>query len=127
LIQEALICKRGTAIRDVTYLDKNADTSSSSWVFSSLLPASDLTGHEYYTSSASKSYKALSGYTWSISYGDGSSASGIVGTDTVTVGGTTVTTQAIELANTISSEFQQDAADGLLGLAFSSINTGEYI
>ena len=41
------------------------------------------------------------------------------------VGGTTVATQAVELANTISSEFQQDAADGLLGLAFSSINTGK--
>jgi hypothetical protein len=97
---------------------------SPSWVFSSLLPSSDLTGHEYYTSSKSSTYKVLSGETWSISYGDGSSASGVVGTDTVTVGGTTVTTQAVELANKISSEFQQDAADGLLGLAFSSINTG---
>ncbi len=95
-------------------------------MFSSLLPSSDLTGHEYYTSSSSPTYKALSGYTWSISYGDGSSASGTVGTDAVTVGGTTVQTQAIELANSISSEFQQDAADGLLGLAFSSINTGDY-
>jgi hypothetical protein len=50
-----------------------------------------------------------------------------VGTDVVAVGGTTVTSQAVELANKISSEFQQDAADGLLGLAFSSINTGESI
>jgi hypothetical protein len=50
-----------------------------------------------------------------------------VGTDVVTVGGTTVTVQAVELANQISSQFQQDAGDGLLGLAFSSINTGEYI
>ena len=114
-------------MRNVMYPGGSTDINYSSWVFSSLLPSSDLTGHEYYTSSTSKTYKALSGYSWSISYGDGSSASGVVGTDTVTVGGTTVTTQAIELANQISSEFQQDAADGLLGLAFSSINTDEYI
>ena len=29
----------------------------------------------------------------------------------------------MELASTISSEFQRDQSDGLLGLAFSSINT----
>ena len=39
------------------------------------------------------------------------------------VGGTTVTSQAVEAAETISSEFAQDQSDGLLGLAFSSINT----
>jgi len=48
----------------------------------------------------------------------------VVGTDTVTIGGTTVTGQAIELANQVSSTFVSDAADGLVGLAFSSINTG---
>jgi hypothetical protein len=76
-----------------------SDTSSSSWVLSSLLPSSDVTGHEYYTSSSSSTYKALSGYTWSISFGDGSFAGGVVGTDSVTVGGTTVTTPVVELAN----------------------------
>ena len=65
----------------------------------------------------------MNGETWKISYGDGSSASGDVYTDTVDVGGTTVDAQAVELASTISSEFQQDQSDGLLGLAFSSINT----
>lgn len=40
------------------------------------------------------------------------------------VGGTTVTSQAVEAAETVSSEFESDAAsDGLLGLAFDSINT----
>ena len=65
----------------------------------------------------------LDGETWKISYGDGSSASGVVYTDTVDVGDTTVEKQAVELASTISSEFQRDQSDGLLGLAFSSINT----
>ena len=45
-------------------------------------------------------------------------------TDTVSVGTTSVPGQAVELATTVSSQFQQDtASDGLLGLAFSSINT----
>jgi aspergillopepsin I len=100
---------------------------SSSWVFSSLLPAEDLTNHEYYTSSSSPTYNALPGNTWSIIYGDGSSASGIVGTDTVSVGDTVITNQGIELANTISWQYQEGSADGVLGLAFDSLNSGKYI
>jgi hypothetical protein len=88
------------------------------------LPSSDDSGHSVYNSEESSTYQALSGYTWDISYADGSGASGVVGTDTVTIGGTTVTGQAIELANQVSSTFVSDAADGLVGLAFSSINTG---
>lgn len=66
----------------------------------------------------------LSGYTWSISYGDGSGASGNVFTDSVTVGGVNAPSQAVEAAQQISAQFQQDTNnDGLLGLAFSSINT----
>jgi hypothetical protein len=94
------------------------------WVFSSLLPSSDLQGHDYFDSSKSPTYQDLSGYTWKISYADGSGASGVVGTDTVTIGGTTVQGQAVELANKASSSFLQGTNDGLVGLAFSSINTG---
>jgi len=39
------------------------------------------------------------------------------------VGGTSVTGQDVELASNISSQFARDQSDGLLGLAFSSINT----
>lgn len=94
----------------------------SSWVFSTELPASEQSGHNVYDPSVSGN--ELSGYSWSISYGDGSSASGNVFTDSVTVGGITAPNQAVEAAETISSQFQQDTNnDGLLGLAFSSINT----
>lgn len=93
------------------------------WVFSSELPANEQNGHSIYNPADSKTSKVSNGETWSISYGDGSSASGDVYTDVVNVGGTSVTSQAVELAKTISSEFAQDQSDGLLGLAFSSINT----
>lgn len=66
----------------------------------------------------------MSGYTWNISYGDGSGASGTVYADKVVVGSVTATSQAVEAATSVSSQFTQDTAnDGLLGLAFSSINT----
>ncbi|KAL9611422.1 MAG: hypothetical protein Q9167_003928 [Letrouitia subvulpina] len=106
-------------------LNLDFDTGSSDlWVFSSELPASESNGHSVYNPSRSPTAKIKSGYTWSIQYGDGSGASGNVYTDTVTVGTTTVTNQAVELAQQISAQFQQDIDnDGLLGLAFDSINT----
>lgn len=43
------------------------------------------------------------------------------------MGGVTAQSQAVEAASHISSQFVQDKDnDGLLGLAFSSINTGEF-
>ncbi|KAF7717772.1 Penicillopepsin [Penicillium ucsense] len=104
-------------------LNLDFDTGSADlWVFSTELPSSERTGHSVYNPSSSGT--KLNGYTWSISYGDGSSASGDVYRDTVTVGGVKATGQAIEAARSISAQFQQDVNnDGLLGLAFSSINT----
>lgn len=67
----------------------------------------------------------LDGYTWKIQYGDGSGASGDVYKDTVAVGSITARGQAVESAKQISEQFVQNRNnDGLLGLAFSSINTG---
>jgi hypothetical protein len=95
-------------------------------VFSTSLPSSQQTGHTLFDQSKSKNWKALSGYTWNITYADKTGASGTVGTDIVTVGGTSVTGQAVEIATQVSSQFVKSTANGgLLGLAFSSINTGE--
>ncbi|RMZ68651.1 aspartic endopeptidase pep1 [Pyrenophora seminiperda CCB06] len=105
-----------------TVLQLDFDTGSSDlWCYSSLQSRTQLSGHSYYTANPAK---ILSGYSWRISYGDGSSASGKVYADTVTIGGVTATSQAVEAATAISSSFSQDVdTDGLVGLAFSSINT----
>ncbi|KAI9849097.1 MAG: hypothetical protein M1837_005327 [Sclerophora amabilis] len=102
------------------------DTGSADlWIWSTELPAnvrSQDKGHSIFDPNKSTTYTPTES-TWQISYGDQSSASGIVGMDTVTIGGLSVKDQAIELANDLSSEFVQGAGDGLLGLAFGSINT----
>jgi hypothetical protein len=66
----------------------------------------------------------MQGATWSISYGDGSGAAGTVGLDVVNIGGATATKQAVELATAVSQSFVSDVNnDGLIGLAFSQLNT----
>ena len=91
-------------------------------MFSTETPASQSTGHPRYNPATSG--KKISGATWSIQYQDGSGASGDVYADKVVVGPVTATSQAVEAATQVSAQFTQDTDnDGLLGLAFSSINT----
>ncbi|KAI1876218.1 uncharacterized protein JN550_001714 [Neoarthrinium moseri] len=100
------------------------DTGSADlWVFSTEQTKATQKGHNVFDPKKSSTWKKLSGKAWKISYGDGSSASGDVGTDTVTVGGLAIENQAVELAKTMSDQFAQGSGDGLLGLAFSTINT----
>lgn len=100
------------------------DTGSSDlWVFSSETPASQAQGHTVLNLNQSRSAQLVQGGEWQIQYGDGSTAQGNVYRDTVTVGGVTVSNQAIEVATTVSGSFTQDTAtSGLLGLGMDSIN-----
>lgn len=79
--------------------------------------------HAVFDPNESSTFKESKGSSWKITYGDNSSASGTVGTDTVNVGGLVIENQAIELAENLSTQFQEDTSDGLLGLAFGSNNT----
>ncbi|WPH01249.1 aspergillopepsin-1 [Acrodontium crateriforme] len=103
------------------------DTGSADlWVWSTSLPKDTqaaASGHVIFDPSKSKTFKNSSGSTWKITYGDQSSASGTVGTDVVALGSVKITGQAIELAKELSTQFQQGSGDGLLGLAFDTINT----
>lgn len=95
-----------------------------SWVFNTNLDQSAQQGHTVYNPTKSNASKALTGSTFNISYGDGSFASGPVGVDTVDIGGSTVDAQAIGLPNVVSDSFiTNTASNGLVGLAFSQLNT----
>jgi hypothetical protein len=95
-------------------------------VFSTDLPPQAIQQHSAFDASKSATFKPMEGKQFTISYGDGSGAAGTVGTDKVTIGGVSVDNQAVELANAVSRSFVEDTnTDGLVGLAFSNINTGK--
>lgn len=85
----------------------------------------DSSSHGIFDPRKSSSAKKANG-TWNISYGDGSSASGDVYSDIVSVAGVSIPHQSVELASKLSESFLQDGgSDGLLGLAWPNINTVE--
>ncbi|GJJ75644.1 hypothetical protein EMPS_08002 [Entomortierella parvispora] len=98
------------------------DTGSSDiWFPSSTCTTSACKSHTRFNSAKSSTYQK-DGRSWSISYGDGSSASGILGSDMVSVGGISVR-QTIGLATTESSQFGSSPEDGLFGLGFDTIES----
>ncbi|KAL6925324.1 hypothetical protein FSST1_002598 [Fusarium sambucinum] len=103
----------------------NFDTGSSDlWVFSTDTYQPDQAGHILYKPDKSKLCKRMNGQTWSIKYGDGTGASGIVYQDRVRVGGTYVNNMAVQSATEVSDGIASDKfAHGILGLAMSSLNT----
>lgn len=98
--------------------------SSDLWMFSTELDLQVIGQHAAFDASKSTTFKEVMGSRFKVKYGDGSGASGTVGTDTVTIGGVRVENQVIELANNVSQSLVQDTnTDGLVGLAFSQLNT----
>ena len=55
------------------------DTGSSDlWLFSTEQPSSQTSGHTVFDKTKAKNFQEHDGYSWNISYGDGSSSSGDV-------------------------------------------------
>ncbi|UNI15878.1 Aspergillopepsin I [Purpureocillium takamizusanense] len=119
---------------DVEYLSKvriggqevtlDFDSGSSDlWVKSVNPSDTDPNSRASFDPRKSKTFKIQQGQNFTISYGDGSGARGLVGTDVVEIGGVKVENQAVELATEITQQFVDDVnTDGLLGLAFSQLN-----
>ncbi|THU88980.1 acid protease [Dendrothele bispora CBS 962.96] len=98
------------------------DTGSSDlWVPSSSCTSSTCSSKDKYTASSSSTSKKQSG-SFSIQYGDGSTVSGPVYTETVTVAGVKATSQKFSPVTTLSSTFADDPIDGILGLAYPTIS-----
>ena len=106
-----------------TYL--NLDTGSSDlWTFTTDTYKPFVDGQTLYDPNASESSKELKGEAWSVKYGDGAGASGIVYTDKVALGETSFDEQAIQSAVQVSYAIAQDSfSSGILGMAFSDANT----
>ncbi|KAG6065084.1 hypothetical protein E4U32_007777 [Claviceps aff. humidiphila group G2b] len=103
----------------------NLDTGSADfWVLSTDTDQKMLKGQALYHPASSSSSRRLVGEKWSIKYGDGSTASGILYLDTVQIGGTQVKKMGIESPYTVSNDIANDKfVSGILGLAKSAANT----
>ncbi|PFH54875.1 hypothetical protein AMATHDRAFT_134385 [Amanita thiersii Skay4041] len=98
------------------------DTGSSDlWVPSASCTDTDCSSKRRYDASSSSTSRQQSG-NFSIQYGDGSTVSGPVVTDTVIVAGIKATGQFFSPVTTLSSSFRDDPVDGILGLAFPALS-----
>ncbi|KAJ7153545.1 acid protease [Mycena crocata] len=98
------------------------DTGSADlWVPSSACNSSTCSPKSKYMASASSTSSKKSG-SFSILYGDGSTVNGPVYTDTVDVAGIKAKAQYFSPVTTLSSSFENDPIDGILGLAFPAIS-----
>lgn len=115
-------------------------SSSDLWIPSISCTSAACNTHTKYDPSLSSTSKSVPQRKLSISYGDGSSTSGSVWTDTVSIAGLTAAAQTFGAANSLSSDWQDDPMDGesdlsrrvtqadllappgMLGMAYASIS-----
>ncbi|CAI2353334.1 unnamed protein product [Caenorhabditis sp. 36 PRJEB53466] len=100
------------------------DTGSSNLWVPGLTCDGSCAGKREFDQLKSSTYRS-NGKQWSIQYGSGN-AKGYLGVDTVAFGAATdtqlpVPTTTFGIATHISSDFKNDAAEGILGLAFTSL------
>jgi hypothetical protein len=102
----------------------NFDTGSADlWIPSTACNSVGCRGHAQFDVDASSTATQVSNQKLSIQYGDGSTATGSVFKDIVTVAGITVVNQTFGVANALSSDWASDPSDGLMGMGYQSIST----
>ncbi|KAK4051309.1 hypothetical protein OIO90_004790 [Microbotryomycetes sp. JL221] len=99
------------------------DTGSADlWVPSSACTSDACAPHSKYDSSQSSTSRTVTGSKLSISYGDGSSTTGDVYKDVVSLAGLTAEGQTFGAATGLSSDWRDDPMDGLMGMGYQSIS-----
>ncbi|KAH8917603.1 acid protease, partial [Atractiella rhizophila] len=83
-------------------------------------PDSNSMKHPKFNSSASSSFVG-STTPWDITYGDGTTVTGFVAQDTLSIAGFTIPSQGFSLANIASEQLESEVEDGLIGLGFSTL------
>ncbi|GAA5976063.1 hypothetical protein JCM11641_003272 [Rhodosporidiobolus odoratus] len=100
------------------------DTGSADlWIPSVNCTSAACNTHAKYDPSSSSTSASILNKKLSITYGDGSSTKGTVWSDTVSIAGLTATSQTFGAAYSLTSDFQDDPYDGLMGMAYGSIST----
>ncbi|GAA5867154.1 hypothetical protein JCM8547_006256 [Rhodosporidiobolus lusitaniae] len=107
----------------VNYLIDFDTGSADLWIPSVNCTAAACSTHTKYDPEVSSTSKSVPGKKLSITYGDGSSTKGTAWSDTVSIAGLTATSQTFGAANALTSDFQDDPYDGLMGMAYASIST----
>ncbi|RUS34704.1 rhizopuspepsinogen precursor [Jimgerdemannia flammicorona] len=95
------------------------DTGSSDCWIPAIDCGSTCKGKASYDPTKSSTYKK-DGRPWSIQFNDGSISSGILASDTISLGTLVIKDQTIDLAKKLSGTFGGIAADGILGLGFDA-------
>ena len=93
------------------------------WLFSAELSPEERGSHAFYDPTKSSTYKPKKNAMFNVSYGDNNTLIGTVATDTVTIGGIKVDSQALELTTSYRGNMGSDPADGIVGLGFQSLNS----
>lgn len=103
----------------------NLDTGSSDlWTFTTDTYEPFVDEQILYDPHSSSTSQELEGESWSVMYGDGAGASGIVYKDKVQLGETSFDEQAVQSAVHVSYAIAQDSfSSGILGMAFGEANT----
>ncbi|GAA6045698.1 hypothetical protein NBRC10513_005110 [Rhodotorula toruloides] len=97
------------------------DTGSSDFTIASIACGTSCGTKQRYNYTAS-STAVKTTRTVTTNFVDGTSSSGTLYTDTVTIAGVTANQQALVAASSLSSTVADIASDGLMGLAFSSLS-----